>query len=176
MKNEHKRPSGCITLRIAAVLLCLVLFSMHLTAGLYARYTAKQGGTDSARVAAFNVDVEGVGNSVTVDYVKGNGQDAGIQRLLITNNSEVAVSYDITVEIEDVNFGISVTLNGKVLSTDEPTTLKFTDVGQIPPNSSQFCDLEFKVVDWGAFTQKKDATKIEGKLEYSITVDVVQID
>ena len=74
MKNEHKRPSGCMTLRIAAVLFCLVLFSMHLTAGLFARYTAKQGGTDSARVAAFKVNVEGIGNSVNVDYVKGNGQ------------------------------------------------------------------------------------------------------
>lgn len=176
MKNEHKRPSGCMTLRIAAVLFCLVLFSMHLTAGLYARYTAKQGGTDSARVAAFKVNVEGIGNSVTVDYVKGNGQDAGIQKLKITNDSEVAVSYDITVEIEAVKFGISVTLNGKVLSTDKPTTLKFTDVGQIPPNSSQLCELEFKVVDWGKFTEMENAAKIEGKLEYSITVDVVQID
>ena len=176
MKNEQKRPSGCITLRIAAVLLCLVLFSMHLTAGLYARYTAKQGGTDSARVAAFNVDVEGVGNSVTVDYVKGNGQDAGIQKLKITNNSEVAVSYDITVEIEAVGFRISVTLNGKAFETDKPQTFEFKNAGQIPANSVGYCDLEFKVMDWGEFTNLENSSKIQRTLEYSITVDVAQID
>ena len=176
MKNEHKRPSGCITLRIAAVLLCLVLFSMHLTAGLYARYTAKQGGTDSARVAAFNVDVEGVGNSVTVDYVKGNGQDAGIQKLKITNNSEVAVSYDITVEIEAVGFRISVTLNGKSFETNVPQTFEFKNAGQIPANSVGYCDLEFKVMDWGEFTNLENSSKIQRTLEYSITVDVAQID
>ena len=176
MRNENRRSSGCITLRIAAVLLCLVLFSMHLTAGLFARYTARNGNADSARVAAFKVNVEGIGNSVNVDYVKGNGQDAGIQQLKITNDSEVSVSYDITVEIEAVDFGISVTLNGKSFETNVPTTLIFEKVGQIPPNSSQLCDLEFKVVDWGKFTEMENAAKIEGKLEYSITVDVVQID
>ena len=35
------------------VLLCLVLISTHFTAGIFARYTAVNSGSDAARVAAF---------------------------------------------------------------------------------------------------------------------------
>lgn len=42
-----------IPLCIAGVLLCLTLFSFHLTSGLYARYTTTAAGSDNARVIAF---------------------------------------------------------------------------------------------------------------------------
>ena len=176
MKNEQKRPSGCITLRIAAVLLCLVLFSMHLTAGLYARYTAKQGGSDSARVSAFHVDVEGVGNSVTVDYKKGDGKDSGTQTLIIHNNSEVAVAYDITVAFTDLNYGVKVTINGVPQTATGTTSLKFEDVGQIPANTDQVCDLVFAVANWSEFTEKATGKSVSDTLSCTITIDVVQID
>ena len=39
----------------ALVLLLLTMISVHLTSGLYARYTSTASGSDSARVAKFHV-------------------------------------------------------------------------------------------------------------------------
>ena len=47
-----------IAFHIGLVLFCLVLFSTYLTGGLYARYTTSASGSDSARVASFQIQGE----------------------------------------------------------------------------------------------------------------------
>ncbi len=42
-----------IPICLACILLCLTLFSLHFTSGLYAKYTAKGSGGDGARVIKF---------------------------------------------------------------------------------------------------------------------------
>ena len=48
-----RRTKVNIPICAAAVLLCLTMFSLHLTSGIYARYTATASGHDSARVIKF---------------------------------------------------------------------------------------------------------------------------
>lgn len=50
---SRRRSKLNIPMFIASLLLCLTLFSFHLTSGLYAKYTTVSSGSDSGRVAAF---------------------------------------------------------------------------------------------------------------------------
>ena len=50
-KNSTKKPN--IALCAGFILLCLTLFSMHFTSGLYARYISRDSAEDSARVIKF---------------------------------------------------------------------------------------------------------------------------
>ncbi len=78
-----------------AVLLCATLFSTHLVGNLYARYTTSGSSSDSARVAAFNITQEKtVSKTIEANITPGTTQ---ITELVITNKSEVAVEYTLTV-------------------------------------------------------------------------------
>ncbi len=80
---------------VVAVLFCATLFSMHFVGGLYARYTAKISGSDSARIAAFRITGEGTIFSTLEANVSPNTTQS--VTLQITNNSEVAVEYTVKV-------------------------------------------------------------------------------
>ena len=71
----------------ALILLLLTMISIHLTSGLYARYTVTATASDSARVARFDVRSE-------VQPVAG---EEGKFSIKVTNASEVAVSYRVDV-------------------------------------------------------------------------------
>lgn len=80
----------------AAVLLCLTLLSTHLTAGLYARYTTTATGSDSARVAVFNVKEEGsLLQGIQAPLYPGDTEKYSI---IVENSSEVAIAYQISLE------------------------------------------------------------------------------
>lgn len=170
--------SGSLMLKAAAVLLCLVMFSTHLMGGLYARYTATGTGEDSARVAAFNVDVSGSPELVTVS----TAANEGVYTVTVENDSEVAVAYSMKVTAPTgLGFAVDVKLGGvtEQLSADE-LSADFGQVGQLAvgPDQSASHDLSFSVADWDAFT--KNATgglsHTSDKTEFTVTVDVVQID
>ena len=50
---KRKRYFVNIPMFIAGILFCLVIFSIHFTSGIYARYSTTAEGNDSARVASF---------------------------------------------------------------------------------------------------------------------------
>jgi hypothetical protein len=79
---------------IGLELLCLVLVSMSMTGGLYARYTASASGSDAARVAKFDVgyNFDGAGQVLPVSFVPGQEYECEI-----TNSSEVAVTYALSI-------------------------------------------------------------------------------
>lgn len=52
--SQQPKAKMNIPMCAACVLLCLTLFSIHLTSGLYAKYIAKGTGSDEARVIRFN--------------------------------------------------------------------------------------------------------------------------
>ena len=85
-----------IPMLAACVLLCLTLLSLHLTAGLYARYTTSGQANDSARVAAFKVvDTPSVLEE-TVNFVASPGEL--VYTINIDNQSETAIAYTFGVE------------------------------------------------------------------------------
>ena len=112
MKKESHRSNWILYL--AGVLLCLTLFSMHLTSGLYARYAASASGGDSARVAKFDIAQKGtLSELLLLDVYPGFSAAYDIQ---LNNHSEVAVSYTVSVEQLTNNLPLELTWDGMVMS------------------------------------------------------------
>ena len=150
-----------IPMLLAIVLFYLTVLSTHLTGGLFARYVTKADGTDSARVAKFDVQTTG---------------DSGDYALLVENKSEVAISYTITVEVNPIDFGIIVTLEDTELNTNSATTLTVTPP-PLAPGKDATHYLTIKVESWGEFTKFVAAQPSRSQdVGFTVTVDAVQVD
>lgn len=146
----------------ACILLCLTLFSIHLTSGLYAKYIAKGTGSDEARVAKFDVDIVGnAADGVAVDWKV----TSDVYTINVKNNSEVAVEYQITVT--------DLSEKGVVSVLD-------SNSGQLAANgSAKDHTLTFTVNDWtkvNTLLADKNGEKAQISLDFTVTIDVVQID
>ena len=100
MKTKRRPP---IAVYAAAALLCLVLVSMSMTSGVFARYTAKAENPEddsTAQVAAFAVSVEEPTENDPVTIIADGTDDNGkaVYTVKVKNDSEVAVRYSAVVE------------------------------------------------------------------------------
>ena len=78
----------------ALVLLLLTMLSIHMTSGLYARYTTTAEASDSARVAKFDVSVSDTKQLVPILIQPGEE----VQKFFtVENKGEVAVNLNFTV-------------------------------------------------------------------------------
>ena len=91
------------------VLLCLTLFSMHLTSGLYARYVTSDSAEDAARVIKFgNLTLTETGDFATGQAILVPGKDL-IKDVTIESN-KIASVY-VTSEVDTIVF-VSVDVVG----------------------------------------------------------------
>lgn len=81
----------------ALVLLFLTLISIHMTSGLYARYVATASGSDSARVAKFDVRTSLDNQDIVIDCTKATENNKYV--VTVENQSEVTVKYDLYITI-----------------------------------------------------------------------------
>lgn len=168
---KRKNPSRVnIPMCAAGVLLCLTLFSLHLTSGLYAKYISTATGSDSARVAKFEV-VSAKHNDDPV-VIKSDGTNTNNPyRFTITNNSEVAVQYKLS--LKDA-------LPGGVTHTFTPQTGTLDPVGGA--NTTVECTLTFSISDWAEFTADTTGDPLYGfgsmtkNFDFTIIAHVEQID
>ena len=164
---------------LAGIFFCLILITTALMGGLFARYTTTSIGGDNARVAAFKVNVAGP-KDVTVKY--GVNGDTGAYTLTIDNDSEVAVSYSVKVQIPAIDFGIKVKLGEKELQNTREgeaaflTELDFGTLGSMAANTEDTYDLVFSVTDWAQFTKMTTTASRSETLSFTVHIDVVQID
>lgn len=163
MAQKNRRiPLGTLLIRTAAVLFCLVMITTYLTAGLYARYTASGKGTDSARVAKFDVTAVGVEIQSKLDSV-GDGE----YKITVTNDSEVAVRYGMVVELEKPASYVSFKLDKDKLADDkedlteieENKSWQYIQVGTLAPGNTSAEHTLTMVMDWSAFTAEQTLTE-----------------
>ena len=151
----------------AAVLLFLTLLSIHLTSGLFARYTTTVTASDSARVAKFDV----VGEITPAE------NEEGKFLLKVTNNSDVAVQYRIDVIFSNA---MSVTIDGETKSPEAgSTTVSFTnsDWKLAPAALSAEHEMLFAITDWSQVTQGVIDTNTATKaFAFSVDIHAEQID
>lgn len=84
---------------LASVLLCLVMMSSCLVAGMLAKYTTSDSGSETARVAKFAFSVSDTDAShqiIDLSEIQKPG-DSKTYDFSVSSKSEVAVSYDITL-------------------------------------------------------------------------------
>lgn len=95
MKSKTRFP---VPMMVAAALLWLVLISIHLTSGMFARYTVNARDEGSARAAAFNVSAEADASSpvsIIADGTDNNGK--AVYTVRVKNDGETAVRYEAVV-------------------------------------------------------------------------------
>lgn len=112
MKQLNKKTP--LVFRAGVVLLCLLTFSMHLTSGLYAKYTTVASGSDSARVAKFSFsdDLATQYKTLTARFAPG---DAHTTEISIENNGEVALRYVVKIE----NLTNNLPIDSSIISSDD---------------------------------------------------------
>lgn len=152
-------------LLLAMVLLCLVMITTHMTAGLYARYTASGSGEDSARVAKFDVTESGTLIETMVLSVI-PGKEYLVGSIEVVNSSEVSVAYTITVEKATDNLPIKLYFEGVTPATE------ITYTGTLAPNNSESTTYNL----YSSWTENK-STEYMGRVDkLEITLKAEQID
>ena len=159
MEKQNRRSSRKLTpagivLRIIIVLLCLIVLSIYFMDGLYARYVSNGTGSDSARVAKFDVDVVG-----DADVAISTIQLTDNVIITITNRSEVDISYQLTVDVDSALKGTFTNGNG-----------------YLNPGESISATLTFEVLDWDAVTEHMQNAQDSKSYNFSVTVNAVQVD
>lgn len=128
--------------KLVAVLLCLVLLVTHLSSKLYAKYTSRASGSDSARVAVWNVDASSNESGLVINCADASAVDqvmTDAYGLTVTNDSEVAVSYDLIVVFNQALADeITLTLDNNAIpdTTTDNKTFVFSNVGQLGVGST----------------------------------------
>lgn len=169
---------------LAGILFCLVLITTAMLGGLFARYASTEDGADLARVAKFDVAAALDKEELSVFCTKSIDQGSFI--ITVSSKSEVAVSYDLVVQLDEIlPEGITAQLQaGEQLLTqtasEDGLTLTFSQEGTMPanPDTPRSYTLSF-LVDWETFTKKnRDAVKESETAEIGFTViaEIVQID
>ena len=159
----------------AGLLLCLVLATTFLVCGMLARYTSTGAGRDVSRVAKF--DVTGTGFTETIDLnVKMNPGDEGAKAksfsFLVTNNSEVAVEYTVTLRNTTNHLPVVLMVDGAAqagFATDEGYTYTAT----LAANGGAGSNFEFSL-SWPA---AENDLAYSGQLDnIAVTVTATQVD
>lgn len=94
---DHSRQKERWILYTLVVLLCMVLASFWLMCNIYARYSTQASGSDSARVARFDVQETG---TLSEQIINANVYPGFSERYTVgvTNNSEVTIEYVMNVK------------------------------------------------------------------------------
>ena len=164
MKTKSRSTSGQKMIFIAGALFCLMLVSVSLMSGLYARYISTGSGDDTARVAKF--DVATTVPNVNAKFVNKGAQD-NIYTIEIDNDSEIAVRCDLVLVFDSALEYINITVDGKApseISLDKKT-FTFKD-----------CRLVFTVTDWNAVTSEADGASVTYTFGFDGTLYCTQID
>lgn len=162
-----------------AALLCLVLVSMSMTSGMFARYIAKAGSSDddsAASVAAFAVSAEApTEDPVTIiaDGTDENGK--AVYTVKVKNDSEVAVRYEAVVEFT----GEQATENAEKFDDSDD---KLTFTGELAPKEEKEEQLTldmsayFDSNDKYATFSNDDISGNKGKAPFEVNVKFTQIN
>lgn len=158
MKNKNKVN---IPLFLAGILICLTLISSSLTSNLIAKYSTTATGSDSARVAKFDVITSANNQPDKIKLVPGDSAFTGTYTFTIENNSEVVVKNSVIV------MGVPDKVQAKVVFkkagfNEEEQTLPgpddlIFDAGELDIGERVNCTLTFSALE-GPKAQKTSVT------------------
>ncbi|MBQ4136540.1 MAG: hypothetical protein IJD67_00375 [Clostridia bacterium] len=176
--NKVKTP---LVFRLSLVLLCAMFFTSHMMGGLYARYTTTATGSDSARVAKFDVN----SNTTSAVDIELNFYDPSMLSdtvsFQVKSDSEVTVKYSVIVTMpsgmSDYEW-LSIKLDDTttIVGSGTNNEFNFTNVGEITHGDTvaKAHTLTFSIVDSRQGYPNGVANVISGTAK--ITVRAEQID
>ena len=164
---KYAKPSkGNGAMRLAFVMLCLLMVSVYMMAGLLAKYRTSGDGGDGARVAKFDVRVTGTATDMDIECKE--VADTGTYQITVENKSEVAVRYTVTVDIRPVD---------DAFDPSAITALWDTNSGELAVGAAaNKHTLTFSVNDWAAVTKNMNGASGNISFTFTVTVNAEQID
>lgn len=192
VRSERQMNNKSMPLRAAVVLLIFTMFSTWMLSGMLAKYVAKDAASDSARVAFFDVSTD-VEEGVTGQILDIGDKDSSVYyKFTLKNDSEVAVSCDIKVVLDEkdkentipVPAGIDMVLNDPdggettISTVSGQTEYVFVSGIKMKPKEQKDGILTFKPgsVDYITFAQFADGLAYSKEYEFKVGVTFVQID
>ena len=145
---------------LGLVLMCLMLVTFSMVGGLYARYSTTATGEATAQIAKFDVQV--TGDTTGVDVEVAQETEEGVYTITITNNSDVTVEYDLTMD----DYGQSV--SGIVANFDQ-------NGGNLRSGEYVARKLIF-TVDLAEVTKGMSGPSDSISYHFAVTVNVEQVD
>ncbi len=163
-----------ITARLASVLLCLTLLSTYLLSGMLAKYGVVSESSGAARVAKFEIiasDVEGE-NSMLCSVISATSPgETVVYKIEVTNASETAVSFDLTVKNKYNNLPVTLSLCESGSSSDDTELSVLSVSNDLDCDSSCVYELS---IDWPA---EQNDPSYSGKVDIIVLeLTAVQID
>lgn len=151
------------------VLLCLTLFSMHLTSGLYARYVTSDSAEDAARVAKFDVVIsEDIDKQL--EAICGATENDMEYSVVVRNNSEVVVDYELDVEY-------TILIDGDDITSAVSSEFSDDGKGTLSSNGGEATHLlTFEVDDWELITSNFENGEGQLTFNFLVKVNVEQVD
>ncbi len=169
-----------ISVYAVAVLLCLALASTYFVSGLFARYTTSDQSSESARVAKFSIEGDGIlSESIEVSLAPGDTQE---KSFTIENNSEVAVEYTVTINnmTKNLPLVLSLVTPPTVVKDDTTTDDIAVTAHQDPGSHSDEYTLHITWPKNDVNYEETDAARdlaLMGMVDHIVvTVKAVQID
>ena len=188
MERTVRKPRN-IAMTLASVLLCLVLISSYLAAGMLAKYTSGDGGAQIARVAKFAFSVSDTDAShqiIDLSSIQKPG-DSKTYDFSVSSGSEVAVSYDITLALsgnmpltctvtKNESGGSSTNVLSAVMPGDGNGTSQTKHDAGVFPAASTTSDSYVLTVDWPSTENDIAFASAGSAAEVKLIVTGVQVD
>lgn len=174
MKNKKVN----IPIRIASVMLCLVLFSLYMTSGMFAKYTTGGNGKGNGRVAKFSVTATDAGESEYV-FDQAKQQPDGSYAVTVKNDSEVAVRYTIILRFsEDIPNYLTITPDENVTVSPDENDKKVVMLtgGDLIPKSSAVTKTITFGVNYDEFVDGVTLGQQTETISFDTIVRLTQID
>lgn len=173
MKNKKVN----IPIRIASVMLCLVLFSLYMTSGMFAKYTTGGNGKGNGRVAKFSVTATDAGENVYVFDQAAEQQPDGSYTVTIKNDSEVAVRYTIILKFDRaIPDYLTITPAGFNVEYEDGRKVARLEGGDLIPNNDTVTKKITFGVDYDKFVDGVTLGQQTETLSFDTIVRLTQID
>lgn len=142
--NKSRTAFGGIIFKVTSTLLMLVLVTAYLLSGLLAKVYRRKRFRSVSESCRFSVGAVADKESFTVTE-----EQSGEYRLLLTNDSETAVNYTVTLTLDrQLPSWASVTMDGTApVESDDGKTLTFDKAGSLAVNSEKTAVISFSA-DW----------------------------
>ena len=173
-KLNKKSP---ILFYIGLILLAVVLISAYMVSGLYPKYTSMATGSDSARVAKFDVtnNIDSHSADIRLNFFDA---DALSDSFLFTveSKSEVSLTYDVVVTLPEGTYEwLNITLDGEGDAVINKNEFTFEDVDgfEVATNKPKQHTLVFAIKD-EFIGNSEGINDIDSTV--TVTVHVEQVD
>ena len=174
---ERSRQKERWILYTLTVLLCMVLASFWLMCNIYARYSAEATGSDGARVAKFDVTDTGTATQQIETAVYPGSKE--IYQVNVTNNSEVAIEYEMNVKNQYNNLPLQFRMldstGEEITSESSDASTKTYDLSKSVEISAQDKDTHTYQLEISWPTAGSDSDTDYQSPDYAGKVDVIEI-